>query len=722
MVTITETLADGSERTVTAKLEELTLDQLALVIHREELKLLKEAMGLETRKKQLKLDQNKITETQASFEKDLNKAAFDERAKELKLEEEMMALKNAEMKQQGSINENTATQLAANVALAEQELEIARRKTKFEKRMLEFRKNIAELQTENQITNMLKEQLGIREKMVRAQIELARIQRDQEQKAMTENLDNMAANNPFRDMERARAKARLEFEKKTLNARKDEAIREANFKKSQIDIEFKLLDAKRKQTIAEMRLLQGQLMRENRFGEAADIANAANALDTIDYGPAKEAALKLNEATLGAKLLDMDRGVRDAQRIVDELDPIEQVFDKSAEAIRTGLGDAINGVFDALVDGSKTAAQALKDAFKGVLSTIQKEVTQRLIVDPLLDLIPGREKDPAAKMQDAHIVGATALKTAIDEGVVSAAEGIQELTAADMQKKAEDLGMAIKDGGDDLADKIKDVLANANISVTPNPLPITAPGGATDADSAFTRSFPYIARPEGTNPDGSPQESPATKQVLDSLTSGILDPVTVPAEKKDVGSEEGPSLFDSITDAGTEISEKFGDVGSTVAESISSKFGKEGKGIVGGLDQWGSGFLKELAMKLAMDAATSFFGIGGFRKGGMVSEAYNTGGIARGPKSGYPAVLHGNEAVVPLPDGKTIPVTMQGGGGQQNNVTVNVSIDNQGNAQSSTSASSQEGANVGNLVAAAVQKELQNQKRSGGILNPYGVA
>ncbi len=34
------------------------------------------------------------------------------------------------------------------------------------------------------------------------------------------------------------------------------------------------------------------------------------------------------------------------------------------------------------------------------------------------------------------------------------------------------------------------------------------------------------------------------------------------------------------------------------------------------------------------------------------------GGIASGPKSGYQATLHGTEAVVPLPDGKTIPVTM----------------------------------------------------------------
>jgi hypothetical protein len=34
------------------------------------------------------------------------------------------------------------------------------------------------------------------------------------------------------------------------------------------------------------------------------------------------------------------------------------------------------------------------------------------------------------------------------------------------------------------------------------------------------------------------------------------------------------------------------------------------------------------------------------------------GGVATGPKSGYAATLHGNEAVVPLPDGRTIPVEM----------------------------------------------------------------
>jgi len=37
---------------------------------------------------------------------------------------------------------------------------------------------------------------------------------------------------------------------------------------------------------------------------------------------------------------------------------------------------------------------------------------------------------------------------------------------------------------------------------------------------------------------------------------------------------------------------------------------------------------------------------------------FNTGGISTGPVSGYTEVLHGTEAVVPLPDNKTIPVSL----------------------------------------------------------------
>jgi tape measure domain-containing protein len=45
------------------------------------------------------------------------------------------------------------------------------------------------------------------------------------------------------------------------------------------------------------------------------------------------------------------------------------------------------------------------------------------------------------------------------------------------------------------------------------------------------------------------------------------------------------------------------------------------------------------------------------------------GGIAYGSSSGYAALLHGTEAVVPLPNGRSIPVQMQGGGGMVVNLT-----------------------------------------------------
>lgn len=112
------------------------------------------------------------------------------------------------------------------------------------------------------------------------------------------------------------------------------------------------------------------------------------------------------------------------------------------------------------------------------------------------------------------------------------------------------------------------------------------------------------------------------------------------------------------------------------------------------------------------------------RYGGVAEkvQGYAGGGIAKGRQAGYPAILHGTEAVVPLPNGKEIPVEMRNGSGQTNNVVVNVSVDSNGNAQQNQGSSSQQGAGLGKAIAMAVQKELQNQKRSGGILNPYGAA
>jgi len=43
-----------------------------------------------------------------------------------------------------------------------------------------------------------------------------------------------------------------------------------------------------------------------------------------------------------------------------------------------------------------------------------------------------------------------------------------------------------------------------------------------------------------------------------------------------------------------------------------------------------------------------------------MGSGYRYGGVSQGPNSGYQAMLHGTEAIVPLPDGKSIPVEMPG--------------------------------------------------------------
>jgi hypothetical protein len=50
---------------------------------------------------------------------------------------------------------------------------------------------------------------------------------------------------------------------------------------------------------------------------------------------------------------------------------------------------------------------------------------------------------------------------------------------------------------------------------------------------------------------------------------------------------------------------------------------------------------------------------------------------------------------------------------------VNISTEGQSSTEGSTGPDMEK---MGGAIARAVQEELHNQKRSGGILNPYGVA
>ena len=106
----------------------------------------------------------------------------------------------------------------------------------------------------------------------------------------------------------------------------------------------------------------------------------------------------------------------------------------------------------------------------------------------------------------------------------------------------------------------------------------------------------------------------------------------------------------------------------------------------------------------------------GFANGGIMTadgpmqlKRYAAGGIASSPQLAMFGEGSRPEAYVPLPDGRSIPVTMKGGG--VGNVTVNVDA-----GGSNVEGNGPQANALGKAIGIAVQQELIKQKRPGGLL------
>ena len=153
--------------------------------------------------------------------------------------------------------------------------------------------------------------------------------------------------------------------------------------------------------------------------------------------------------------------------------------------------------------------------------------------------------------------------------------------------------------------------------------------------------------------------------------------------------------------------------------------------LIEGTDNWGnslreiaSGVLKDIARQITqtMVIAPIVKGISkgfSFADGGIMSpsgplplKTYARGGIANSPQLALFGEGSMNEAYVPLPDGRRIPVALQGGNsGATTNVVINVDA-------SGTKASGDPGAGnaLARDLAAVVDARLLHHKRPGGIL------
>lgn len=131
-----------------------------------------------------------------------------------------------------------------------------------------------------------------------------------------------------------------------------------------------------------------------------------------------------------------------------------------------------------------------------------------------------------------------------------------------------------------------------------------------------------------------------------------------------------------------------------------------------------SSLAQVLAKMMAMKIMGSMFpGLTPMADGGVIPMAkggitgYRNGGVATEPTYLVGEGKH-NEAVVPLPDGRSIPVNMKGGG--NNNIVVNVDANG---GSSSTGMSGEHGKAMGKAIAVSVMETIQREKRPGGLLS-----
>ena len=153
------------------------------------------------------------------------------------------------------------------------------------------------------------------------------------------------------------------------------------------------------------------------------------------------------------------------------------------------------------------------------------------------------------------------------------------------------------------------------------------------------------------------------------------------------------------------VKESFGikDFFSNLFSSFTSGFSSMFSGMMGGMGGIGSSIMSIFGLERG--------GVIGLARGGMMPR-YAHGGIAK-----QPTYLVGegkqHEAVVPLPDNRSIPVDLgKKGAGNQNNTNITVNM-----ADGSSEMTTDGGAELAKAIDAAVQTTIEKELRPGGILS-----
>ena len=492
--------------------------------------------------------------------------------------------------------------------------------------------------------------------------------------------------------------------------------------KRELKIEADLLKNANKKYALEQKILQANIVSKNAAAKIVELQNstAEGAKEEAQILSENQAARLRTLELSKAELTVLEQQTEELKRQKDEL---AQIGDAAAQSLESGLQRNIA----ALIKGEESSLKdAILDIAKGILDSIADQLAA-IMTSKIMKSVFGI-KSPAEEMAEAMTKAAKSGGTTIQNNMESAGKTV-----------ATDIENAMKRGA-----------SGASTSV-PGPGGAPIPG---TGDMGCMKLCPESSLPEGLGDivkpptDGGVLGGEGDKESQESIFSKIgtafsnaMDylfakpkELEIPAPRagnmignediaavQRIGGKEGifrPFLdsLDKLFSGDAPFLKSLGEVFSTGAQGFgdlfSGLFSQLGSLFSGG--GGGGGF-----MGLLSTVAGFFFAKGGYAPGGF--RAFAKGGIVNKPTVGMVGEGRHNEAIVPLPDGKSIPVAMRGAGQQNNNVTVNVTVDGSGNTSQDASGD-QQGMDLGKVIASAVQQELLNQKRSGGILNPYGVA
>jgi tape measure domain-containing protein len=166
-------------------------------------------------------------------------------------------------------------------------------------------------------------------------------------------------------------------------------------------------------------------------------------------------------------------------------------------------------------------------------------------------------------------------------------------------------------------------------------------------------------------------------------------------------------MFQSIADSFADM------VAKMIAEWLKAQLIKGFANLFGSIFGGGGGGLGSMDANIAQYAPLpAGYANGGIAYGGFT--AFANGGMVTGPTMGLVGEGRYNEAIVPLPDGKSIPVDLGGATGSQitSNIVVNVSSD----GKTSSSGAGSDSAGLGRKLEGAVKQVIVDELRPGGLL------